>query len=177
MKWREVRAGLVAIAIAFGLIDGCPLPPRADTPPWERGFVEPIRAVRDTVATPMSWVTPVLRVSQRWALYQRPGGTRYRLWVEGRTSDGQWKILYRAGDGEHTEDADVIESGLVWNAYDPADRPPGQYRDFCVWLTQRAFVRHPDLVAVRVRQEQIELGHGEFVPTGKFAFEFARGKR
>ena len=177
MKWREVRAGLVAIAIAFALLDGCPLPPRADTPEWERAFVEPIRSVRDVLETPMAWVTPRLRVSQRWALYQRPGGPRYRLSLEGRTRDGDWQILYRAADPDHTEDADVIDSALVWGAYDPTTQAPPQYRDFCVWITQRAFVRHPELGAVRVRQEQIELGQGGFTSTGKFAFEFARARR
>jgi hypothetical protein len=172
-----VRAGLVAIAIAFALLDGCPIPSRTDTPEWERSFVEPIRVVRDALETPMAWVTPRLRVSQRWALYQRPGGPRFRLSIEGRAGDGEWTIFYRAGDSEHTEDGDVIDSALVWGAYDPTDRTPPQYHEFCVWITARVFERHPELTVVRVRQERIELGQGGFTPTGKFAFEYARGRR
>jgi hypothetical protein len=177
VKWREVRAGLVAIAIAFALLDGCPQPPRTDTPEWERGFVEPIRSVRDTLETPMAWVTPSLRLSQRWALYQQPGGPRFRLSIEGRTDGGPWQILYRAGDADHTEDADVIDSALVWGAYDPTDRAPPQYHEFCVWITARAIARHPEFVVVRVRQEKIVLGQGAFTSTGQFAFEYARGRR
>lgn len=159
------------------MIDGCPIPPPQDTPEWERGFVEPIRSVRDAIETPMSWVTPRLRVTQRWALYQRPGGPRFRMSIEGRTAGGDWQTFYRAGDSEHTEDADIIRSAFVWGVYDPTDRPPPQYHAFCVWITARVFARHPDLVIVRVRQERIILGQGGFESTGQFAFEYARGRR
>lgn len=176
-RWPEVRAGLIAIAIGFGLVDGCPLPPKSETPGWERGLVESLRAVRDAVETPVAWIVPTLRVSQRWALYQAPGGPRFRIVIDGRTPDGAWQILYRAADAEHDEDAAVMESALVWGAYDPTDRPPDQYRDFCIWITARALARHPELAAVRVRQERIALGRGGFASSGDFAFEFVRGRR
>src|SRR5215211_3208697 len=40
-RWPEIRAGMVALAIFFGLVDGCPLPPPEHTPAWEQNFVEP----------------------------------------------------------------------------------------------------------------------------------------
>ena len=171
-RWPEVRAGLIAIAIGFGLVDGCPLPEPENTPAWERGFVEPVRAVRDLVETPVAWIGRDLRVSQQWALYQHPAGTHYRMWIEGQGADGSWQLLYRAGDPDHAEDAAVLDSGRVWGAYSPTDRPPEQYPRFTRWITDRFAARHPELLTVRVRMEELAIHAGVATPTGKFVFAY-----
>ncbi len=176
MRWPEARAGLIAIAIFFGLVDGCPLPPPHDTPEWERGLVEAIRGVQRVVEWPVAWIAPTVRVGQRWALYQAPDVKRFRMWIEGQTDDGSWRLLYRAGDPDHAEDANVLEIGRVWGAWDPTEFPPEQYRSFCTWMALRAIAHHPELVAVRVRQERIELVPGGINPTGEFAFEVMRSR-
>jgi hypothetical protein len=161
---------LIAIAIGFGMVDGCPLPRPDATPEWEKGFVEPIRSVQHVVETPVAWIGAALRVSQQWALYQHPGADRWRIWIEGQTSDGAWHILYRAGDDDHDEDADVMESGRVWGAY--TDGTPPQYTAFCHWITSRMLERHPELAAVRVQLEPVKIRRGGFEPTGKFEHGF-----
>ena len=159
---------MIALAIFFGLVDGCPLPPQHDTPEWEKGFVEPIRDAQRVVLMPMAWVRPKLRVAQRWSLYQAPGVDRYRLWVEGQDMQGRWQILFRASDAAHTDDAAVIDSPRVRGAWDPTDTPPQQYPQFARWLTARVLERHPELVGARVRLEKVRITTDGFEPTGQF---------
>jgi hypothetical protein len=173
-KWPEIRAGLVATAIAFGLIEGCPLPPPDETPAWEKGLVEPIRDVQRVLTWPVAWIRPRLRVTQRWALYQAPGADRYRMSVEGQGADGQWQILYRAADPDHTEDADLIENAHVRGSWDPTNRTSSQYPRFAAWICARMLGRHPELLAARVRHEKVEIGVGTVTPTGEFTFTFVK---
>ncbi|MEO8841742.1 MAG: hypothetical protein ABI591_05990 [Kofleriaceae bacterium] len=171
MRWPQLRAGLVAVAIGFGLIDGCPLPDHV--PAWERGFVEPIRSVRDVVETPVAWIRRVFAVTQKWSLYQAPVAQRYRMWIEGHAAD-TWQVLYRAGDAEHAEDAALIEHARVWGTWDPTNEPALEYQQFGRWIAGRMLVAHPELTMVRLRMERIEIGHGEYTPTGEFFWPIQR---
>jgi hypothetical protein len=173
-RWTEIRAGLIALAILFALVDGCPLPPPDKTPAWEKGFVEPLRDVQRVVMTPMAWVRPRLRVAQRWALYQAPSTERYRLWIEGQDVRGRWQILYRASDPGHADDAGFVDASRVRGAYDPTDVPPGQYQLFARYVTQRVLDRHPELVAARVRLEKVRITEDGFTPTGEFVQPYMR---
>ena len=172
MKWRELRAGLIAVAIGFGLLDGCPLPSRGHVPAWELGFVEPLRSMRDVVVTPVAWIRDVFAVTQQFSLYQAPIAERYRMWIEGETPAHAWQLLYRAGDPAHVEEAAVIEHARVWGTWNPTDVPPLEYRAFCGWITRRLAAAHPELIAVRVRHEKIVIGHGEVEATGVFAWPY-----
>ncbi len=169
-RWPQVRAGLVAVAIGFGLIDGCPLPPTDHTPAWEAGFVAPLRAVQRIAETPVLWIRYAARVSQQWALYQAPEAKRYRLWIEGEAADRSWQLLYRAGDSEHAEDAPLIGHARVWGVWNPTDVPPGEYSAFCGWISSRMLVAHPELVAVRIRMENITIVPGAIEPSGTFVW-------
>jgi hypothetical protein len=159
---------LIAAAIFFGLVDGCPLPPEDATPEWERGIVDAVRKVQHVVERPVAWIGPSLRVSQWWALYQNPAGRRYRLWIEGQDPAGAWRILFRAADPDHDEDAEVLEPSRMWGAYDRIDGTAPNYGGFCHWITSRMLDRHPDLVTMRVRLEEVMIVRGGFEPTGRF---------
>lgn len=174
MRWPQLRAGLIALAIFFGLVDGCPLPPRGKTPEWQKSFVEPIRDVQHAVMSPMSWVRPTLRVGQRWALYQSPSVDRYRLWVEGQGRDGQWQILFRAGDSAHQEDAALIDYSRPRGVWDPTDQPPSQFPLFANWITQRVLDQHRDFIAARVRIEKVRITDDGIEPLGEFIAPYAR---
>ncbi len=173
-RWPQIRAGLIALAIIFGLVDGCPLPPPGKTPEWEQGFVEPLRDMQRVVMTPMAWVRPTLRVGQRWALYQSPSVDRYRLWVEGQGPDGQWQILFRAGDPAHQDDAPLIDYSRPRGVWDPTDTPPRQFPLFANWITQRVLDRHPGFVAARVRIERVKITDDGVEPLGEFIAPYAR---
>jgi len=167
-RWPEIRAGVIALAIGFGLIDGCPLPAPEHTPDWEQPVVEPMRTAQRVVLTPVAWIRPNLRTAQRWALYQAPQTDRYRLWVEGQDTFGRWQILFRASDAEHVDDAALIDTARVRGAYDAGEKVPAQYALFARYLTQRVLDRHPELVGARVRLEKVRITPDGFVPTGVF---------
>ena len=167
-RWPEARASLIAIAIFFGLVDGCPLPNPEHTPAWEKGFVEPIREVQNFVLTPFAWVKPRLRIAQRWALYQAPDTNRFRLWVEGMDDRGRWHILFRAADPDHNEDGELIDYTRPRGTWDPTTKPPGQYPLFARWMTARVLAKHPEFVASRVRLERVTLTPDGHAPTGTF---------
>lgn len=142
---------------------------------WERGLVEPIRSVRDVVETPVAWIRRVFAVTQQWSLYQAPVAQRYRMWIEGGRS-GAWQLVYRAGDDQHAEDAALIEHARVWGTWDPTDVPALEYPQFVAWIAARVLKTHPEYDVVRVRMERIEIGHGEYTPTGEFVWPIQRAR-
>ncbi len=169
---------MIAVAIGFGLIDGCPLPTPGHVPAWELGIVEPIRRVRDVVETPVAWMRDVFYVSQQWSVYQAPIAERYRMTIDGLNDKREWQVLYRAGDRAHRDDAALIEHARVWGTWDPtSDAPALEYRAFCTFITLRMIAMHPDLLAVRVRQEKIVIGQGEVTPTGEFLWPCSKRVR
>jgi hypothetical protein len=173
VRWPQIRATLIAIAIVLALVDGLPLNAPDDTPAWERGFVDVLRHVQRVVMWPMKWVHPTLRITQRWALYQAPTADRMRLLIEGRR-DGQWQILYRAGDSDHTEYADILEYGRIRGAWDITGAMTRQYRAFADWISARALVDHPELTAVRLRMEKVTLSSEGVTPLGQYAYIYVR---
>jgi hypothetical protein len=172
--WPELRAGLIALAIGIGLVDGCPLPNPDKTPAWQRGFVEPVRRVQAVVLTPVAWVRPTLRIAQKWSLYQAPSAQRFRLWIEGQDAAGQWHLVFRASDPDHDEDRELIDYTRPRGTWDPTSKPPGQYPLFANWMTHRVLERHPEFVAARIQLEQVELSPGGIVYTGRFVHPYAR---
>jgi hypothetical protein len=169
VRWRQLRAGLIALAIAFGLIDGLPLPAPEDTPAWEAGFVEPVRHVQHTLMWPVRWVGPLLRIGQRWALYQAPGKSPWRMWIEGRAWSGRWVIVYRAGDPDHTEDSDILDYGRIRGVWEVTSEAPAQFGAFADWITARVLDRHPEFSGVRVRMEKVRLTSDGVEMLGQFA--------
>ena len=93
----QLRAAAIALAIVIGLIDGLPLPPRAEAKPWQRPIVEAVAPVQRAVLAPFAWIGRQLRFSQRWALFQGAPAQRFRMEVAGRGGDGEWHVVYRAG--------------------------------------------------------------------------------
>ena len=168
MRWPQIRAALIALAIVFGLIDGLPLPPPKDTPAWEAGFVDVLRDVQRTLTWPVRWMHPHLRIAQRWALYQAPSTDRWRMWIEGRAATGKWVLLYRSGDPDHGEDEDIIDNGRIRGAWDISDGPPHQMGPFADWITARVLDRHPDFTGARLRMERVRLSSDGVEMLGTF---------
>jgi len=171
---RQLRAALIALAIIVGLIDGLPLPPRAEAKPWQRPLVDAIQPVQRALLVPFAWIARDLKFTQRWALFQAADAQRFRIEVAGRTADGAWRVVYRAGDAGAREDADLLEYRRVRGAYNPTNRPTGQYSAFVTWLAARIRAAHPELLAVRVRMQNVTIDHGTVRDEGTFAFTLVR---
>jgi hypothetical protein len=42
------------------------------------------------------------------------------------------------------------------------------------WETSRVLAAHPELTAARVKMEAIEIGQGEYTPTGQFEWPYLK---
>ncbi len=177
MKWPEVRAGVLAVVIAFGLVEGCPLPVPGDTPAWERGFVEPIRTIQRVVLTPVAWLRPALRVTQRFALFQASDPDRVRFEVDGQDASHAWHLLYRSGDPEHDAYSGILDYRRIRGVLEPIEAPQPNYQPFCTWLAALIFADQPALAAVRFRFEQVHLEPGEVQSSGVFVYPVVKVRR
>jgi hypothetical protein len=168
-----VRAALIALALILGLADGCPLPKdalhRAD-------LLGALARARASVLAPSQPLAKALDVDQQWVLFRSLSRRRFRLCVEGRTAAGDWALLYRAGDDDHTWNADVLDYRRVRGAYNPyGQRIRRAYAGFARWIGDRVLAEHPDMQAARVRLERIRIQpRGGFVATGIFEFTHTR---
>ncbi|MBX3158471.1 MAG: hypothetical protein KF773_21055 [Deltaproteobacteria bacterium] len=176
MRWRDVRAGLIAVAIVLALVDGLPIPPLGEADPWQRPIVEAVQPLQRGFLRPFAWITRDLRFTQRWALFQSASPSRFRMAVDGRDHAGAWRALYRAGDPSASEDAELLEYRRIRGAWNPTVRTMGQYPAFVDWLAARLLATHPDLVAIRVRMERVALSGGTLTGTGTYLFELHRGR-
>ena len=180
--WPTVRAALIAVAIAVGLIDGAPVPtPRVmeRLPPILRDVSIFLRDLQATLLVPYRPIKEVLAVNQRWAVFSTTGGIRYRMWVEARTTPAEaWSLLYRAQDAEHTFLADTLGYRRVRNVYNPSRSigAKGSYPAFASWLAREIFEREPRFDEVRVSMERGRiLARGEgFEPLGEFDYVLVR---
>jgi hypothetical protein len=146
MQWPQIRAGLIALAIAVGLFDG----------------------VQRTTAWPVHWIGERLRVTQRWALYQAPSTAKHRLVVEGRQADGKWRVLFRGGDPAHQEDRELLDYKRPRGAWARVSFMPQQYPLFASWVITRMLAKHPELPVIRVQLEVVTITADGVVPTGTF---------
>jgi hypothetical protein len=175
-RWPVIRAAAIAAVIAIGLVDGCPLPNAKQTAAWAKAPIEEVRKARSTVMKPFQPVREGLEIYQRWTLFRGSSRKRFRVWVEGRTADGVWHILYRADDDEHTWDSDVLEYRRIRGSYNPyGQRTRASYEYFTPWMLDRVLALRPEMVEARLRLEKIRIQpRGGFVPTGEFLFEKTR---
>ncbi|HEU5056850.1 MAG TPA: hypothetical protein VFU21_10015 [Kofleriaceae bacterium] len=179
--WPHVRAGLVALAILVGLIDGCPIPSAKSVSPRWSDRVRTWARTRRIVMTPFKPVGELLRLRQTWKLFPTAKLDQHRMWVDARktgTKD-QWELLYRPHDPDHDLHADRIEYRRLRGVWNPGTKGTRTgYGPFVEWLAGEIFEARADVDRIRVRQERIaiEPEEGGFVPSGKFELEKSQGR-
>jgi len=177
MVWARVRAALIALVMAVGIIDGLAIPEgsgKERLSPRVRHAAEVASRVRAALLWPLQGVRQALLYNQRWSLFGGAKEERHRLWIEGRRGKKHWEILYRPHDAEHAWFAGGIEYRRVraaWNVGRKGRR--ASYDAFVAWVAERALRERPDLSAVRVRLEEGEIlpRGGGFQPSGRFVLE------
>jgi hypothetical protein len=182
--WARVRAALIALAIAVGLVAGIPLPPDeqlGQVPRWYARLVPSIRKTQDALLWPFRPIGNTFVLIQRWNLFSSAKTRRHWLALEGReAASGRWVLLYRPHDPEHDFDAAALEYRRVRGAWNPRGlAPQSGYGAFVAFEAQRVLAARPELSAVRARMEAIEIlpkGRG-FRQTGRYEFELVHERQ
>lgn len=179
--WPHVRAGLVALAILVGLIDGCPIPPAKSVRPEWADDIKAWARTRRLVMTPFKPVGELFRLRQTWKLFPTAKLQQHRMWVEARKTGTKddWELLYRPHDPDHALHADRIEYRRLRGVWNPGTKGTRSgYGPFVEWLAGEIFQARSDVDRVRVRQEKITIdpGEGGFVPSGTFELEKTQGR-
>lgn len=170
-RWPAARAALIALAIGFALVDGCPVPERQVVPAWATDLVDGLQTARTAARRPVAKIAADLDVFQRWILFRGASRRRFRLYVEARTVDGDWQLLYRAGDPEHAAYEDLLKFRRIRGTYNPnGQNARSQYLAFATWMTLRVLGDHPEFIMARTRMEKVLIGEGAYTGTGEFVF-------
>lgn len=177
-RWPAARAALIALALAIGLVDGCPIPDRRATPTWAHGISDRAEELRKTLLRPVASLGKDLDVQQRWLLFRGASRKRFRMYLEGKTATGEWQLFHRAGDAGHAAYEDLLAYRRVRGTYNPGGRQArSQYYVFATWIILRLLDDHPELAVGRVRMERVQIGDGGYTPTGEFAYEHQERRR
>jgi hypothetical protein len=83
-------------------------------------------------------------------------------------------VLYRANDPDHALFADQLENHHVFGTWNPTDRLMSQSTLFSRWLSAKVLAARPELSAVRLSYEKVEIEDGELKGTGRFVFPMVR---
>jgi hypothetical protein len=172
--WAKVRASLIALAIALGLVDGAPIPtPRVmqHLPAALQTASLRLYDLQHFLLAPFAPIKETFGINQRWALFSSTGPLRHRMWVEARSGDGPWTLLYRAQDEEHVFLSETLEYRRVRNVWNPNRRGAKPlYPAFAAWMARQIFLDQPRFDEARIRMERVTvLEHGKgFEPTGEF---------
>lgn len=173
--WNRVRALLIALAIATGLLDGCPLPTarvRTRLPPSLQEVSDRLYDAQRVVLLPVHPIKDALSIDERWALFSSTGGIRYRMWIEASAGQGApWILLYRAKDDDHAYLRETLEFRRVLNVWNPSRAgKKTSYEAFAWWVSRTTLLGERSFAAVRVSMERgriLERGEA-FVPLGTF---------
>jgi hypothetical protein len=160
--WPYARALLITLAMVVGLADGCPVPEKKMRDRMSPGLaqaIDTIDKVRVTFLRPFRPIGATAKLYQKWSLFRGASRSRFRLWVEARTDGGEWELLYRAQDDEHDFLGDQLAYRRVRGAYNPSNRrgTPNAYSAFVTWIANQVFAARPDVVEVRVQDEQLKI--------------------
>jgi hypothetical protein len=179
--WPRVRAGLITLVIAIGLVAGMPLPSDEQLvrfPSWYAWLVPVLRRAQELALVPFRPIGDNLVLTQRWNLFSGAKAQRYWLRLEGRDAkSGKYVLLYRPHDPAHDLDGAVLEYRRVRGSWNPrGGAAQAGYEAFVSFEARRLLLEHPELDAVRASFETIEVlprGRG-FRPTGHVSFAVVR---
>ena len=176
--WRYVRASLITLVLGLAFVAGWPARMAKlvrDWPPSLAALALRLPDLQQKLLAPFAPVAGALGIySEDWRLFTGTGGTRYRMWIEGRRANGSFKLLFRAADPAHAHLSGVLEYRRVLNLWNPhRDWISDGYPAFTRWVARKIFDEDERVRAVRVRMEEVAIqprGAG-FVPSGRFVYD------
>lgn len=147
--WPTVRAVLIAVCIALGMVDSCMLPGSGPA--------------KKVVFTPVQPIIDATRIAQKWGLFDGSSREQFRMHIEIQRAVGQpWEPLFIAGDPQHQAYAEQLAYRRVRGAWNPRKKKPtGAYDKFATWIMTRALADHPEAIAARVVMDRVRINeHG-----------------
>jgi len=159
---------VIALVIAVGLLDGCPVPRGANQHrrmverlgPDLAALVDRVDQVRRVALRPFSPLAGLVRIDQRWKLFVGAPPRVHRMWIEVRgRGDATWRPLFVAGDDRHDFLADRLTYRRVRGVWNP--HPDGTrvgYPAFATWVAGQVFARMPEVYEVQVSMEPLTVG-------------------
>lgn len=179
--WPELRAGLITLAIALGLLDGCPSPRNGSERTLARQrmgttlaeLVASLERTRVRLLEPVRPAAELFGLRQRWKLFAGAARKRFLMSIEARADGEPWRLLYRPHDPDHDFLADQIAYRRVRGAWNPHSTygARGGYAPFARWIADEIFARDPRMTEVRVQMERIVIGgHGGYRGTGELLY-------
>jgi hypothetical protein len=101
-----------------------------------------------------------LGLSQSWGLFTFTDSYPGRMVIEARRGDSGWSELYRAPHDDGSALVALLHYRRVRGLWDDSgDRPyPGKlYNRWVTWLGARVFVLYPDVDAMRLRFDRVDI--------------------
>jgi hypothetical protein len=170
--WRQLRAGLILLAIVIALLDGAPIPPVKKAPESLRPAVAWMASTRRTLMKPFRPFGDLFRLRQQYKLFPGARRQQHLMWVESRRQgETGWELLYRPNDPAHDLMRHRIEFRRMRGAWNPGSRGTQLgYGPFAHWVAGEIFARDEEVEAVRVRMEKIVLRprQGGYLAEGEF---------
>jgi hypothetical protein len=140
--------------------------------------LDSLQRVQLFLLAPVRGIADELGLGQRWALFVGAPVSRFRMRIEARSgAAGEWRLLYRPHDPEHTFLAREVEYRRVRGAWNPRRTgTPVGYAAFVSWVAGRVFRERPEFTEVRVRMERIRIEPraAGYRATGQFVNEQRR---
>lgn len=121
-------------------------------------------ALRSWLLAPVAPLIHATAVRQQWHLFLTAKDRVYRLRVDAKLSHApdRWCTMYSTNQTDLLGLAEVLDYRRLRAIYNPARTGvPAQYPALVEWLMRRVWSEHPDLQALRVGLEEIELGSPE----------------
>ncbi len=116
--------------------------------------------IRNGAIRPWRRLVRPFGLAQRWALFTFTDPNPGRLVITAKGAAGEWYTLYRAPEMDSTELGALLHYRRIRGIWDDGgDRPnPGKlYNRWVTWLGARIFEMHPDVDAIRVQIDRVDI--------------------
>jgi hypothetical protein len=116
-------------------------------------------AARAALLSPLSAVFQSVAIHQQWRLFLSAHKQVFRLRIDTRAADADWTLVYRANQEDTLGLAPLLDYRRLRGIYNPTmQRVHREYPGFSRFIARRILDQHPELAAVRVSLEHIDIG-------------------
>jgi hypothetical protein len=120
---------------------------------------ERVAAARAALLSPLSTIFQSVAMHQQWRLFLSAHKQVFRLRIDTRAVDRDWTLVYRANQEDTLGLAPLLDYRRLRGIYNPTmQRVHREYPGFSQFIARRILHQHPELAAVRVSLEHLDIG-------------------